>query len=190
MMGGYGSTRWLWHTKKLTVEECRSLDVKRWVRENIIAPNQYTIGGWQWSDRHTGKKLSTISYQVCTGPAEGWARLFYTFTAGQHQGKDLDYRIPLTTTRPQFGGLRWWFHCPECGRRVGKLYLAPGAERFLCRHCHDLAYESAQTHDKSMDVYKRMSHEQLMVLLQGDSMNIKAAITAMNRYDKLLHRFM
>ena len=45
----------------------------------------------------------------------------------------------LTTTTPRFGGLRYWFLCPRCGRRVGKLYHL---ERWACRRCHDLAYPS------------------------------------------------
>lgn len=45
----------------------------------------------------------------------------------------------LTTTTPRFGGLRYWFLCPRCGRRVGKLYHV---ERWACRRCHNLAYQS------------------------------------------------
>ena len=45
----------------------------------------------------------------------------------------------LTTTKPRFGGLRYWFMCPRCGRRVGKLYHA---ERWACRRCHHLTYQS------------------------------------------------
>ena len=45
----------------------------------------------------------------------------------------------LTTTTPRFGGLRYWFLCPRCGRRAGKLYHV---ERWACRRCHNLAYQS------------------------------------------------
>lgn len=45
----------------------------------------------------------------------------------------------LTTTTPRFGGLRYWFLCPRCGRRVGKLYYA---HRWACRRCLNLAYQS------------------------------------------------
>ena len=44
----------------------------------------------------------------------------------------------------EFGGERWWFTCPlkvndvNCNRRVGKLYLPPGANYFGCRSCHEL----------------------------------------------------
>jgi hypothetical protein len=41
----------------------------------------------------------------------------------------VDYKIRLETTRPNFGGLRWWFMCPLVRRdggpprRAAKLYL-------------------------------------------------------------------
>jgi hypothetical protein len=51
------------------------------------------------------------------------------------------------------GGLRWWFICPlvvsesVCSLGVGKVYLPPGNCYFGSRHCHELTYTSAQTHD-------------------------------------------
>ena len=74
-------------------------------------------------------------------------------------GRKTSFReaIPLTKTRPNFGGQRWWFICPltvngvACGRRVRKLYLPPGGQYFGCRNCYDLTYESAQEHDSRVD---------------------------------------
>ena len=59
-----------------------------------------------------------------------------------------DYKVTLTTTPCNFGSVRYWFVCPisrnsvYCGRRVGKLYKAPGENYFGCRHCYNLSYES------------------------------------------------
>jgi hypothetical protein len=53
--------------------------------------------------------------------------------------------IALTdTTEPFFGGLRFWWLCPECGRRCGILYLPPKRTYFKCRLCHRLTYRSSQ----------------------------------------------
>ena len=41
-----------------------------------------------------------------------------------------------------FGGVRYWFVCPGCGRRMGTLYLAGSSTTFLCRQCSNLTYES------------------------------------------------
>jgi hypothetical protein len=49
--------------------------------------------------------------------------------------------VSLYTTALNFGGVRWWFRCPRCGRRCANLYL-PRGSLFLCRICHDLTYQS------------------------------------------------
>jgi len=52
--------------------------------------------------------------------------------------------IPLTKTPCYFGGERFWFICPDCHRRVAILYRPRYSSFFLCRHCHDLTYQSTQ----------------------------------------------
>lgn len=53
----------------------------------------------------------------------------------------------LIRTIANFGGIRYWFICPYCKRRVGTLYKPKNEIRFKCRHCHNLTYKSTQTHD-------------------------------------------
>jgi hypothetical protein len=82
---------------------------------------------------------------------------------GQHESAA--YRVGLTTTRPHFGGRRWWFVCPlgvdgrPCGRRVGKLYLPPAGRYFGCRHCHGLTYTSCQDRRRFDSLYRRLARE-------------------------------
>lgn len=185
-MGGYGSSRWGWYSRKDTVEECRSLDAARWQREGILAPDLVQLGGWSWSDAHTGKQQASIGYEVRTAGIDGRLRLFYTVTiAGEPQ--KVDYTIPLVTTRPNYGGLRWWFVCPGkgCGRRVRKVYMAPRSRYFLCRQCQDLTYRSAQDHNKARDRFRRMDPEMLLALMQGDGPSdrdrIRAAVEILDR---------
>ena len=78
-------------------------------------------------------------------------RLTYWYVPIDPDKKEtIDYRVRLATTKPRFGGVRWWFLCPllvygmPCGRRVGKLYMPPGGRYFGCRHCHKLNYASSQ----------------------------------------------
>src|SRR5262249_6137709 len=133
----------------------------RWMREGILKAGVRRQGGWRWVC-HGGRE-SSISYEVDTrGPGCPFVRLSYTLTRRATQEKEaLDYRVRLTTTRPRFGGLRWWFVCPlvvdgqPCERRVGKLYLPPGGRYFGCRHCYGLTYHSAQTHDRRVDALRR-----------------------------------
>jgi len=48
--------------------------------------------------------------------------------------------IGLTQTTCHFGGVRRWFLCTRCGKRMGKLYFR--RSYFACRHCHKIAYQS------------------------------------------------
>ena len=57
----------------------------------------------------------------------------------------IEQTVQLHRTEPQFGGVRWWFLCPDCQRRVLYLCLPQNAHHFSCRSCHNLSYESAQS---------------------------------------------
>lgn len=54
--------------------------------------------------------------------------------------------VRLTTTRPFYGGLRWWCQCSECERRARVIYRPPGAGLFACRTCARVTYRSTQQH--------------------------------------------
>jgi hypothetical protein len=151
-MGGFGSGRWGCHSKATTVEDCRRLDANRWMREGILRANQQQLGRWCWyRDESLAEETSSIVYDVHTSAEDGRVRLMYTVTKTQ---ESFDYAIRLTTTRPRFGGLRWWFVCPliiqdrPCQRRVAKLYLPPGGKYYGCRHCYQLTYTSCQESGK------------------------------------------
>lgn len=72
------------------------------------------------------------------------------------------YRVMLATTRPPFGGVRWWFECPRTLRSVTKLYLPLGGRRFLSRQAYRLGY-ACQREDRlgrverqSRKLYRRL----------------------------------
>lgn len=154
-MGGSGSgRRYVWD-KKTTVEECRALDAARWMREGILLPDVRKGGSWVWMNAYTKQQTASIGYVVDTmDPPYCTVRLFYTVTPYAGEPKHYDYKILLVTTRPHFGGVRWWFRCPltrngvPCFRRVQKLYMPPGNSYYGCRHCYDLTYTSSQESDK------------------------------------------
>jgi hypothetical protein len=163
-MGGYGSTRWGSHWKRLTVEDCAVLDASRWTRTGVLAvPPRWRAG--------------SFGYHV-----EDWGapviRLHYTLGLSNER---IEYPIDMTATRPYFGGLRWWFLCPmpksrgrdvqSCGRHVAKLYLPPGARHFACRLCHDLTYESSQTSDSRLSWFRR-NEEAMMLMIEAGGLLI------------------
>lgn len=61
-------------------------------------------------------------------------------TSTWRDGQETYKRLRLTTTKPHFGGLRLWFECPRCNRRVAKLYPYLPARTYACRECLGLVY--------------------------------------------------
>lgn len=139
-MGGCGSGNFYrFNTKKLT-DDLLEICVFRMVKWNNIKEGIIKSGSLHWSRR--GNEIASIGYAVDTINAPFQMMLTYTNTNRQTGEKsDMNYPVNLVTTKPNYGGLRWWFICPAsgCGKRVAKLY---GGKVFACRKCHDLAYPS------------------------------------------------
>ena len=135
--------RWYWD-KKDTVEDCTQLSIFKLKELGFL--RGWCSGTLTWTRRLSGKTNSIGA--LVDIPGEPYIKVNYTITDRDGNKTDYDYKIGLTTTTCHFGGVRYWFICPlsangiYCGRRVGTLYLAPGARYFGCRHCYKLSYES------------------------------------------------
>lgn len=103
---------------------------------------------WGWGDG------STMSMRSDTNRA---ITFYYKFN-----GKDVEpYSAQLMTTAQPLGGVRYWWQCPRCYRRVAHLY---GGRLFLCRHCHKLTYAIVQERRDllgTIDVRLRQLHRRL-----------------------------
>ena len=172
-MGGFGSGRWGWHRKRTSVEDCMTLDLHQLARQGSFVAGRTASLRWLLGEQEVGSigdmvrprgdgLLPVLSYR--------WRRM-------DEEWQSIELPIPLETTQPRFGGLRWWGRCPlavsgvACCRRVAKLYLPPGERFFGCRVCHGLTYHSAQTHDKRVDALRRNLEllDAIMENLQGVS---------------------
>jgi len=123
---------------KTVVEDCRKMSIYSFKPYLYL----WCRGTLSWSRGE--RKFASISYQVKGDDQPSAIRLFYTLTPWDGEKIDLDYTVPLTTSRLAWGKQRYWFVCPlqGCGRRVGCLYLPSGAKYFGCRHCYWLSYQS------------------------------------------------
>lgn len=50
--------------------------------------------------------------------------------------------IDIHSTRPSFGGVRYWLMCPSCESRNMKLYRLTTQPGFKCRTCHKADHDS------------------------------------------------
>jgi hypothetical protein len=83
-------------------------------------------------------RADTLCSEFLPEPAEDrTARLRLT----SYYGGEEFLELPILVTHPYFGGIRQWFACPRCQRRVGKLF-SPRGHPWACRHCYRLVYRS------------------------------------------------
>ena len=134
-MGGPGSgNRYRWGAKTST-EACHRFDLAGLARGGWLRPGSSGTTRWLRGERET----AAIGWAARgTGSAATALELSYAV-----RGEEIRYRVPIAWTPCRFGGDRPWFACPGdgCGRRAAVLY---GRRLFLCRRCHDLAYESTR----------------------------------------------
>lgn len=89
-----------------------------------------TSGSWQWS--RDGEKFASIGYGASLSAESGELRLSYTWTP-EGKPQDVTCTIRLSSLSLQYGGRRWYMHCPYTGRRVLKLYKFGSIEQFCSR---------------------------------------------------------
>lgn len=136
-MGGSGSGRWGSYRKRTTVEESLALTMKPFKEALPLGPG--AAGTVTWTRKSDGTKTASIGYVL--EPSGDGVALRFRYTA---DGILQDYPVQVASVPMPRGGLRWFFLCPECGKKASKLYKKPREARFSCRTCLGLTYESCQ----------------------------------------------
>jgi hypothetical protein len=136
-LGGYGSGR---QYGQPTAEACLRVDLSWMLRERLAVPDSNIKGTVRWTNR--GRPSGSISYEAnMANPENAW--LILTYTRGTDDDKeDVTQEIRLTSTKPNYGGRRWWMICPYRGVRAGTLYLPNGGDRFASRKAWRVGYNS------------------------------------------------
>jgi hypothetical protein len=191
-MGGQGSGSWYRWNKKNTVNDGLSLDINQLIRDGLIM-RDYAAGSLRWQNTNTGEETASIGFFLEPLGEDGLTmRLHYTRTVRNGEKENLNYSIVIQTTRPNYGGRRYWFTCPlkvndwPCRRRVGKLYLPPGGKYFGCRHCYNLTYKSCQESDRRVNYYWK-NPEAMKAAMTGDRLSTESFL-AMRAYLRIMNR--
>jgi hypothetical protein len=175
-MGGYGSGRWGWHTRKRRVEECGVLDIDALISAGLL---NHRVGNIEWTNPTSGQK-NYITYELNPSDVPTCLRLYVFYTINQED----PVRQPITLlSKPQpFGGARWYFFCSMwCGKWVRRLYSRPG-KRFGCRSCHDLTYASAQEHDSRFAFFRHNPQLLHAAVEAGSILALKFALKNLSRW--------
>lgn len=126
----------VWSKKYMTCE-CWALDMIFLAKK--VSFEYETCASVSWTSTW-GRRFDIDIDNVC--PEQ--IRLVYWGRDRFGQSMKFAYVVGLDNTPCHYGGKRWWFRCPECGRRCRVLYIPPNEGVFSCRKCHNLTYESQQ----------------------------------------------
>lgn len=138
-MGGYGSGR---TGGRPTIEDGRTLDLPLLFRKRCLQDGGSLTGGvLTWSSN--GNPIAKIGFSYDLTDAEyAWLKLSFTLTPYGGQPQQIEQRITLSSTNPNYGGRRWWMLCPVTGERVAKMHMPPGGGKFASRNAWRLGYHS------------------------------------------------
>jgi hypothetical protein len=156
-MGGWGSGR---HGGRPAVEDGLTVDIGLMLRRGWAKDGALGSGSLSWS--RNGEPFATIGHRYdLTDPDNAHLTLHYTRTPHGGLPEQVEQRIRLSWTRPNYGGRRWWMICPYSGRRVAKLHLPPGGDRFASRLRWRLPYRSQRSahRDRPFDRLFRLQRQ-------------------------------
>jgi hypothetical protein len=126
------------------VEDGLTVDLGLILRRGWAKDGASGAGTLSWSSR--GERVASIGHRYdLTDPDHAHLTLIYTRTPSNGPPEKVEQRIRLTYTRPTYGGRRWWMICPYSGRRVAKLHIPPGGDRFASRLAWRLPYQSQRS---------------------------------------------
>jgi len=115
------------------VEDGLTLNIDQLIKARFLIPGSRISGRIDWSNR-MGEPAASVEYESQLALPNAYLRLYFavrdSVSGSSHSVRQ---EIRLITTRPRFGGARWWFICPQSGARVGRLHLPPGSLQFAAR---------------------------------------------------------
>jgi hypothetical protein len=111
--------------QRVTLESGLKLDLNSLARGGLVQPGAAT-GPFiiRWTNTYADEEVATGIITVDMTTDEGWLRI---------RIGTLDQRIRLTSLPRHFGGLQWFFRCPDLNRRCTVLWMPAGARAFACR---------------------------------------------------------
>lgn len=179
-------------TTRLCVEDCHSLAIDPLARKRFFSSQIGTDCTVTWTNSE-GNELCRLGLKLSTTAAGRLAMLVCYDAADSYalKGRRIEYLVEVTATPCRFGGQRYWFLCPairqgiRCGQRVRKLYLPLTGGVFGCRKCHNLTYESCQTHNKSLD---RLLKNPELIRRNLQSSNFRKKMLGVAAYTEALKR--
>lgn len=130
-MGGIGSGTWSRIEAKRTTDAVPAIDVRELQRRRGLTPGRRFVETWSCG--------GLVAAQVAIEVQRNNLLFRYVHESVSGDREPVECVVPLVATSCNFGGVRRWFRCPECKKRVAVIYASRSC---ACRHCHELVYLS------------------------------------------------
>lgn len=170
---------WYRYDKKQTTDDLLNLSVSYMKKQKCWCESSINNGVLTWKRYFadgTHMERGAISFLSNFIGENHYLELDYLFQKKEH----LKYRVQLIKSYPYFGGVRYWFKCPKCGRKVSSLYCQ---KYFLCRHCLNLCYKTQQ-----MSLRDRLMEKSLKYQNKAMENNCKKRWIHWKTFEKLMDK--
>ena len=148
-MGNHNSGRWAGVQTRQVVEDCLGITVEKLSR--VIRHRSPGRFEYSWGSR---ARVALDLRDAAGDQDEVIVGLSYHKDGRSYSDAIVIERLPMN-----FGGRRWWFSCPKCERRCGRIYLPPARSRFGCRSCYNLTYRSCNLSRQDQSLYRYIAGE-------------------------------
>jgi hypothetical protein len=131
-MGGFGSGMGIRCEAKLTTDMVPAIDIRQLQRSRELIPGNRILGTWTRGD--------LITAQVEIDIQHNQLRIRYTRVSSSGEREPVECVVPIASTPCNYGGVRRWFCCPDCRKRIAVIYIH--GRSCSCRQCSYLVYRS------------------------------------------------
>ncbi|MDD3262589.1 MAG: hypothetical protein PHR61_01975 [Candidatus Absconditabacteria bacterium] len=128
-----------------TTDQYNNINIKKFKERGYLKEGLSFSGTIEWS------RNGDVQSSMGVGSYADNTALWFSFSGidrSTQERRNYYHVISLAKTDCNYGGYRYWFVCPKCGKKYGKLYIA--GNHFHCRKCLNLCYED----QKRGDLYK------------------------------------
>ncbi|SRR5258708_4963684 len=131
-MGGFGSGTGIRCEAKLTTDMVPAIDIRQLQRSCELVPGNRILETWTCG--------GLIAAQVEIDIQHNQLSIRYTRVSSSGEREPVECVVPVASTPCNYGGVRWWFCCPDCRKRIAVIYIL--GRTCSCRRCNYLVYRS------------------------------------------------
>ena len=117
---------------KLTTDMVPAIDIRQLQRRRELMPGKRTLQTWT--------RGGVIAAQVELDIQHSQLGIRYFLLSRSSEREPVECVVPIASTPCNYGGVRRWFRCPDCGKRVAVIYVQ--RRSCSCRQCNYLVYRS------------------------------------------------